>query len=671
MSKTPIFLDIEVYKNYFLATFMQEDGRAKMYEIFNGDASAFPSDEIFQLMQRDDIELITFNGNHYDIPLLTLTLLNRGTYMAKRESDRIIRHNVRPWHFYRDNGLREPKLNHVDLIEVAPGRVSLKLYGGRMHTQRLQELPVDHTATITEEQRQLLRRYCKNDTMVTRDLYRTLSKQLELRRSMSERYGVDLLSKSDAQIAEAVLKTEFHRVTGEWPPKVTPTYKSFFYEAPSYVAFRTESLRRVLETVTSAEMVLNDDTGHVEMPKAISSLKIEIGNSSYNIGIGGLHSQESEVAHFADDANVLIDRDVASYYPNLMLNMGMQVGGFGEQFNPVYRRILTDRLAAKRRVAELKAQLRELEGAENRAEIEAEIIAIKDEIKQNETLSDSYKLSLNGTFGKTSSKYSTIYSPKFMIQTTLSGQLSLLMLIEVLELVGIPVVSANTDGVVIKCPRDRLGDLDQIITKWEKRTGLETEETRYAALYSRDVNNYIAVKDDGSVKRKGVFGEPGLSKNPQNTICAEAVVAHLTEGVEIFDHVRGCRDIRKFLTLRTVTGGAVKDGEPIGKAIRWYYSDGESGTINYATNGNTVPKSFGAKPVMDLPEKFPSDVDYDWYIRECDEIMMAIGARRRPVMEKIPRKNSKAWKELRDSGRIVEQPDGKKWVWAEGEGVIG
>lgn len=639
MSKTPIFLDIEVYKNYFLATFMQEDGRAKMYEIFNGDASAFPSDEIFQLMQRDDIELITFNGNSYDIPLLTLTLLNRDTYMTKTESDRIIRFNVRPWHFYKDNGLREPKLNHVDLIEVAPGRVSLKLYGGRMHTQRLQELPVDHTATITEEQRQLLRRYCKNDTMVTRDLYRTLSKQLELRRSMSRQYGVDLLSKSDAQIAEAVLKTEFHRVTGEWPPKVTPTYKSFFYQAPDYVSFRTESLRRVLETVTSVEMVLNDDTGHVEMPKAISSLKIEIGNSSYNIGIGGLHSQESEVAHFADDENVLIDRDVASYYPNLMLNMDMQVGGFGEQFNGIYRRILEDRLSAKR--------------------------------SGDKVTADSLKITLNGTFGKTSSKYSTIYSPKFMIQTTLTGQLSLLMLIEVLELVGIPVVSANTDGVVIKCPRDRLEDLDQIIAKWEKRTGLETEETRYAALYSRDVNNYIAVKDDGSVKRKGVFGEPGLSKNPQNTICAEAVVAHLTEGVEISDHVRGCRDIRKFLTLRTVTGGAVKDGEPIGKAIRWYYSDGESGTINYATNGNTVPKSFGAKPVMDLPEKFPSDVDYDWYIRECDEIMMAIGARRRPVMEKIPRKNSKAWKELRDSGRIVEQPDGKKWVWAEGEGVIG
>lgn len=639
MTKTPIFLDIEVYKNYFLATFMAEDGRAKMYEIFNGDASAFPSNEIYDLLRRDDIEIVTFNGNHYDIPLLTLTLLNRDTFMTKRESDRIINYNIRSWNFYRDNGISEPQINHVDLIEVAPGRVSLKLYGGRMNCPRLQELPVDPSATITEEQRKLLRRYCKNDTEVTRELYRTLRKQLDLRREMSKQYGVDLRSKSDAQIAEAVLKTEFHRITGDWPSKVTPTYKSFFYQAPDYVSFRTEPLREVLDVVTSAEMVLDPDTGHVQMPKQISDLKIKVGDSNYNIGIGGLHSQESEVAHFTDDENVLLDRDVASYYPTLMLNMNMQPGGFGQHFNTVYRRILVDRLGAKR--------------------------------SGDKVTADSLKIVLNGTFGKTSSQYSTIYSPKFMIQTTLTGQLSLLMLIEVLELVGIPVVSANTDGVVIKCPRDRLDDLSAIIAKWEKRTGLETEETRYAALYSRDVNNYIAVKEDGGAKVKGVFAEPSLSKNPQNPICAEAVVRHLTNGEEISDVVRGCKDITKFLTLRTVTGGAVKDGQPLGKAIRWYYSDGEKGTINYATNGNTVPKSFGAKPVMDLPEKFPADVDYDWYIRECGEILMAVGARPRPVMAKIPRKNSKAWKALRDEGKIVEQPDGKKWVWAEGEGVLG
>lgn len=297
------------------------------------------------------------------------------------------------------------------------------------------------------------------------------------------------------------------------------------------------------------------------------------------------------------------------------------------------------------------------------AEILAEMGEIKGQLAAFKTTSDSYKLVLNGTFGKTSNKYSTLYSPEFMIRTTLSGQLTLLMLIEALELCGIPVVSANTDGVVIKCPLSKKADLDTIIARWEKHTGLETEETLYSALYSRDVNNYIAVKTDGKAKAKGVYGPTTLSKNPQSPICAEAVIAFLTQAVPISDTVRGCRDIAKFMTLRTVTGGAVKDDKPIGKAIRWYYAAGEKGTIHYATNGNTVPRSRGAKPLMDIPDDFPSDVDYGWYERECDEILMSVGAIDRPFVEKIPRKNSKAWKELRDEGKIAESDEGK-WEWA-------
>jgi hypothetical protein len=111
-----------------------------------------------------------------------------------------------------------------------------------------------------------------------------------------------------------------------------------------------------------------------------------------------------------------------------------------------------------------------------------------------------------------------------------------------------------------------------------------------------------------------------------------------------------------------VTGGAIKDDLPLGKAIRWYYAEGEKTAIQYVTNGNTVPRSEGAKPLMDLPERFPPDVDYEWYIKECEEILMAVGAKERPFVEKLPRKNSKAWKELRDTGKIVEGNKGK-WEW--------
>jgi DNA polymerase elongation subunit (family B) len=625
-----LFLDIEVYKNYFLALIMGEDGRTARYEVFNGEHSGLSAPDFYKAISHEDAEIVTFNGNTYDIPVLTHMLINQDTVEAKRASDRIIERNVKPWAFYRDEGLREPELNHIDLIEVAPGMVSLKIYGGRLHSPRLQELPIEPSAVIQPEQVPLLRKYCRNDLRVTQMLYNALSEQIDIRRTMSKTYGVDLRSKSNAQIAEAVLKAEYTRMTGSQPAKTIARNDRFFYQPPAYVKFSTPELRETFATVCAAEMTLDGKTGHVKMPAVIEKLVIKIGNSQYKIGIGGLHSQESEVAHFSDGEYVLIDRDVESYYPRMMLNMNMQPGGFGEYFNPVFGKILEERLAAKH---------------------------AGDKVKSN-----ALKIVLNGTFGKTSSRYSTLYSPEFMIRTTLTGQFTILMLIEALERYGVPVVSANTDGIVIKCPHHMRGDVETIIAHWEKHTGLKTEETTYKALYSRDVNNYIAIKDDGGVKGKGAYGPPTLSKNPQNTICTEAVIAYLLRGTAVQHTICGCRDITKFLTLRTVNGGAVKDGEPVGKAIRWYYSTQEQGAMHYATNGNTVPRSDGARPLMDLPDQLPLDLDFQWYIREAEDILMDIGAKPRPFVEKLPRKNSNAWKELRDTGKIAENHKGV-WAW--------
>jgi hypothetical protein len=356
-----LFLDIEVYRNYFLALFMTEEGKTKRFEIFNDDSSGFDPAAVLSLMTHPDVELVTFNGNSYDIPVLTFALVNPEPRMIKRASDRIIERNVRPWHFYKDEGLAEPKINHIDLIEVAPGMVGLKIYGGRLHSKKLQELPIDPASTIEEDQVELLRQYCKNDTIVTQNLFNALRAQIDLRRTMSEEYGVDLRSKSDAQIAEAVLKAEYTKLNGAPPPKVTPNYDSFKYVPPAYIRFRTQQMQDVLHTVCNADMVIDRKTGHVKMPKEIEKLVIEIGHSRYKIGIGGLHSQESEVAHFTDEENVLIDRDVESYYPRMMLNMNMRPGGFGDQFNPVYGAILEERLAAKHRMGDLLKEKRLLE----------------------------------------------------------------------------------------------------------------------------------------------------------------------------------------------------------------------------------------------------------------------------------------------------------------------
>lgn len=213
-----------------------------------------------------------------------------------------------------------------------------------------------------------------------------------------------------------------------------------------------------------------------------------------------------------------------------------------------------------------------------------------------------------------------------MVQVTVTGQLSLLMLIESLELNNIPVISANTDGIVIQYPIDKEEKMLELIKQWELKTSFEMERSNYAALYSRDINNYIALKEEGDVKVKGCFKSGDLQKNPQTEICNEAIINYLTKGIEFIDTIEACKDVSKFVVVRTVKGGAVKNGIHIGKNIRWYYAKNCKGFISYQ-NGNKVPMTDGAKPIMELPDELPNDINYGWYENKCHELMVDIGLR--------------------------------------------
>jgi len=625
--KRQLVLDVECFPNYFLVMFTSADGKYKAFEHYRDH----PLDRVglARMLIHPQVEIVTFNGNGYDIPIISLALSGADTTTLHSATVDIIERQMRPWNFYREYDIPELQLNHIDLIEVAPGQASLKIYGGRLHGKRLQDLPFPPGTILSPEQRKAVLKYCRNDCIETFGLLKDLTPQIDLRRTMSVQYGVDLRSKSDAQIAEAVLKSEVERITGERITKKAVMYTSFKYVPPKYVRFITPELQAVFDVICAADFVVKD-TGHVEMPAEIEKMTIKIGNNTFKIGIGGLHSQESCVSYYADDDVSLLDRDVKSYYPNLMLNMHMYPPALGPAFIDVYRNILRERLEAKAR---------------------------GDKVKDA-----ALKITLNGTFGKTSNKYSVLYNPEFMIRTTITGQLSLLMFIELLERKGIEVLSANTDGVVMKCRKDQEALLNKIVLVWEQVTNLETEETRYKQLHSRDVNNYIAVTLDGKLKIKGVYGGARINKNPQNEVCVDAVIAYLKDGVPLEKTINDCKDIRKFLTLRTVKGGAVKIGYELGKAIRWYYAWGETGAITYSTNGNTVPRTEGAKPLMELPDEFPNDVNYDWYIAEADSMLKDMGAIERPSTEKIPRRNSKAWLAAVAEGTIRENHKGK-WEW--------
>nr|DAL65661.1 MAG TPA_asm: DNA polymerase [Caudoviricetes sp.] len=562
--------------------------------------------------------IVGFNSNKYDLPMLALAMRD-GTTCAdlKQFSDELIQSGTPHWKLMERLGLTLPDfIDSIDLMEVSPAaaqKVSLKISGGRLHSHRMQDLPFEIDRRLTWEDVEVVNTYHDNDLDLTEDLAVELQPQLDLRAEMSVKYRVDLRSKSDAQIAEAVIKAEVERITNKrlWRPDIVPG--NFYYKPPGYLRFESQAMRQVLHDCRTLPFTVNRK-GVVEMPKFLSDRKIVIGQSVYRMGIGGLHSSEESICHIPDGTFKLKDRDVTSYYPRTILEQGLSPAHIGPVFLKVYKTIYDTRIDAKAK-------------SKNKADPKR---------RHWENTAESLKIVLNGSFGKLGSSYSSFYSPNLMIQVTLTGQLAILMLIERLELAGISVVSANTDGIVSKVPIELEGVFKAVVTEWEWDTNYETEETEYKALYSRDVNNYMAVNMDGSVKLKGAFapcgpglkGAMGLKKNPAAEIATEAAREFLANGVPIEDTVNRCQDVRKFVVVRRVTGGCCdQDGVLVGKAVRWIYSTEVKGPLLYVKDGKNVPRSNGARPLMELPDgdECPDDLDRAWYIREAYAILQDVG----------------------------------------------
>ena len=591
VQRDKVVFDVECYINYFLAMFKCiRTGKISLVESYND--SPMERDKLAWMMK--SFSLVSFNGIHYDVPVVSAAIAGKTCAELKYLTNEIITNGTKPYVALRTLKVKQlAGIDHIDLIAHAPVGTGLKKCGARLYAPMLQDLPFHHETELSVNQALIVRWYCGNDLVQTELLCRKLEEPLLLREQLGKEYGLDLRSKSDAQIAEAVIAEEVQKINGRrcQVPNIPPG-TSYKYGTPAFLRFQSPLLNWVLQVVQGADFVVSEE-GSIAMPPEIKGLDIAMGNAVYRMGIGGLHSSEKSVAHVADDHTLLLDRDVTSFYPFIILLLGLYPPHLGPAFLTVYKKIVDRRLAAKAR--------------------------------GDMVVSEALKITINGSYGKLASCYSVLYAPSLQIQVTLTGQLVLLMLIERLELAGIPVVSSNTDGIVIKTPKSREAEVLEIVKQWEADTGFNTEETRYKALYSRDVNNYVAVKLDGKTKTKGVFADPGLKKDPISRVCVDAVLGALTKGTPIYETIMQCKDVRKFLNVRNVPGGAVKNGDYLGKTVRWYYAEGEKGDIVKAVNGNSVSMSMGGKPLMRLPDSLPADVDFAHYIAEAEKMLVSIG----------------------------------------------
>lgn len=686
--------DTEADFDWWLIKFRLPDGRMFSYDICSEQPEK-PLDYAAIQWFIDNFEIHTFNGWNYDIPMIRVAMAGYSPRQLKQANDLLIVKRVRPYQLDQYFPQMVPQwetLDHVDLQDVAPGvHLGLKLLMGRMHCPNLQDLPFDPNAPMPVHMRAVTDDYCGNDLIGTAMLGAEVESRLALRRAITEKIGVDVRSKSDAQIAEAWFKAKLGRKVY---PQHVPHGHQFQYVPPAYLAFSTPLLRDVLRTVRAAwfpvydlDQVRSDPDDEVvgpdgkaiktgvKMPPELKKLRITIGKSTYQMGIGGLHSTEkAQITRRVPGVRRIFAPDVRSYYPSLILNSGMYPMSMGPEMLDIYRSIYDGRLKNKDLA---KALAKRIDAGETH---------LKAEQKRVKSDEGGLKVVLNGTFGKLFSKYSILYAPEQGIWVTLTGQLSLLMLIESLECHGLPVVSANTDGIVCEVPEGQESLYESIIKWWERKTGLFMDTSEYETIYSASVNSYVGVAVDGGLTLKGDFKKTGVDNNgtPAYDIATHAAVQYLVKGTPVSVTIRECKDIRQFVAVRKVKGGGTycytrsgpvtqehmenvlraagwqqvpgvtKGGKPkkgvfwgpgmlttdaaygqhmmqtserkfLGKVVRWYLSTNSTDCIRDAGSGNKVAGTDGAMPIMQFTPGLPADIDYAAYEAFAQKLIERVG----------------------------------------------
>ena len=246
-----LVLDTENYLNYFLIAF--KNIASGKYFFMKP-----PFDPHFLSWIMHSYTTIGFNTIKYDLPLIWLSYHNQDLATLKTASNDLI-NGMWPPDFEKEYNMQVYPTSHVDLIEVCPLRGSLKLYGARLHGPRIQDVPFNPYGQITEEEKLIVDNYCINDLDETEILLNNLKEQLALRADLSAQYHQNLMSKSDAQIAEAVIISEYKRKTGSYPrkPKIDEIENSFYFEPPANMFFQTDYMKGILQIISNTKFSLD------------------------------------------------------------------------------------------------------------------------------------------------------------------------------------------------------------------------------------------------------------------------------------------------------------------------------------------------------------------------------------------------------------------------------
>lgn len=398
-------------------------------------------------------------------------------------------------------------------------RVGLKEIQVTMQYPNVQEFVCDWTKPLPLEDFDSMIDYNINDIESTSELLNRCKDAVDLRIAIEDEYGVRVLSKDGVNIGMKILTQKYLEKTGlTWwdieglrsPMDYIPLKDVIL----PFIKYDSPILNRVLEDMK--DQIVSPGRKGYENNFVFAGLR-------YTVGVGGIHSKNDPEIIIPKEDEMLIDIDVASLYPSMLIEYGFYPKHLGPEFLEVYSQIKNERIEAKHNGDKVK----------------------------NETL----KLALNGLSGNLQNEHNFCYSPEAVMKIRINGQLLLLMLAEKLTQVGCRIVQANTDGLFVLLKKDNYQQVNTICRNWEQLTKLILEEERFEAMYQYAINDYIAVregyketKNPNLIKTKGMFiTEVLLGKGLSAKIIPEAIIKYFVDGIPVEQTIKECKDIKKFL----------------------------------------------------------------------------------------------------------------------------
>ena len=646
MSRSHYVMDYETLSNCFIAVF--ESVKDESTEVFVVHDLQNDIDELIVFLERNitlDEWHVSFNGLGFDSQITEYVLRNSdqlremgGCEIAEwlyGKAQQIIQ--TQDEGNFLEFSPKDLQINQVDVFKLnhwdnPAKRSSLKWIQYTMDWHNIVDMPIHHSSEITTfEQIEEVIHYCKNDVKSTKAIMQLSKKQIELRKTLTDEYNINLFSASEPRISKELFLHFLSQKTGikKYELKQLRTKREKIIVKDiilDYIKFNTATFQKLLSKFNEAIVFPEETKGGFKYSVQYKGVKTDFG-------LGGIHGARASRVYKSNADMVIMTSDVVSYYPNLAIRNGWAPAHLPKkEFCEQYEWFFDERK----------------------------------KISKKDVRNYVYKIILNSTYGLSNDANSFLYDPEFTMRITINGQLSLAMLYEMLA-EGIPgaiPLMQNTDGLETMIPREHEEKYYEICKQWEEITKLQLEHDKYDKIIVGDVNNYIAVNmpkrvdydtilgirqdfphyptvkimpgvyEYSAVKCKGrfEFADLAMHKNKSHLVIPKGIFYYFVHGVDprefiysqtnIFDFCAGKKIKGDWSFIKESLENGIHKREPIQNTIRYYmsnkgckimkenFTDGRATQTEAGKYMQTVFIDYVEKNIEDY------DLDYDYYLEK-------------------------------------------------------